>query len=98
MCRAAWRTARQLQSSGPQCTRLATVSPSLTSVYLPLHRRACSYFQCLERYRACRKPGGVSGTVGTYAEVVVTEIPYRIALIVGAGSGISASFARGLAA
>jgi NAD(P)-dependent dehydrogenase (short-subunit alcohol dehydrogenase family) len=28
----------------------------------------------------------------------VTEIPYRIALIVGAGSGISASFARGLAA
>src|SRR5438477_11238448 len=33
-----------------------------------------------------------------YQEVVVTEIPYRIALIVGAGSGISASFARGLAA
>jgi NAD(P)-dependent dehydrogenase (short-subunit alcohol dehydrogenase family) len=31
-------------------------------------------------------------------EVVVTNIPYRIALIVGAGSGISASFARGLAA
>ena len=28
----------------------------------------------------------------------MTEIPYRIALIVGAGSGISASFARGLAA
>jgi NADP-dependent 3-hydroxy acid dehydrogenase YdfG len=28
----------------------------------------------------------------------VTDIPYRIALIVGAGSGISASFARGLAA
>jgi NAD(P)-dependent dehydrogenase (short-subunit alcohol dehydrogenase family) len=28
----------------------------------------------------------------------VTEISYRIALIVGAGSGISASFARGLAA
>jgi NAD(P)-dependent dehydrogenase (short-subunit alcohol dehydrogenase family) len=27
----------------------------------------------------------------------VTDIPYRIALIVGAGSGISASFARGLA-
>jgi NAD(P)-dependent dehydrogenase (short-subunit alcohol dehydrogenase family) len=30
--------------------------------------------------------------------VVVTGIPYRIALIVGAGSGISASFARVLAA
>ncbi len=29
---------------------------------------------------------------------MVTDIPYRIALIVGAGSGISASFARGLAA
>jgi NAD(P)-dependent dehydrogenase (short-subunit alcohol dehydrogenase family) len=29
---------------------------------------------------------------------VVTDIPYRIALIVGAGSGISASLARGLAA
>jgi NAD(P)-dependent dehydrogenase (short-subunit alcohol dehydrogenase family) len=29
--------------------------------------------------------------------VVVTEIPYRVALIVGAGSGISASVARGLA-
>jgi NAD(P)-dependent dehydrogenase (short-subunit alcohol dehydrogenase family) len=29
---------------------------------------------------------------------VVTEIPYRIALIVGAGSGISASFARELGA
>jgi NAD(P)-dependent dehydrogenase (short-subunit alcohol dehydrogenase family) len=28
----------------------------------------------------------------------VTDIPYRIALIVGAGSGISASFARGMAA
>ena len=28
----------------------------------------------------------------------MTEIPYHIALIVGAGSGISASFARGLAA
>ena len=28
----------------------------------------------------------------------MTDIPYRIALIVGAGSGISASFARGLAA
>jgi NADP-dependent 3-hydroxy acid dehydrogenase YdfG len=28
----------------------------------------------------------------------VTEISYRVALIVGAGSGISASFARGLAA
>jgi len=28
----------------------------------------------------------------------VTDISYRIALIVGAGSGISASFARGLAA
>jgi NAD(P)-dependent dehydrogenase (short-subunit alcohol dehydrogenase family) len=33
-----------------------------------------------------------------YQEVVVTEIPYRIALIVGAGSGISASLARGLVA
>jgi NAD(P)-dependent dehydrogenase (short-subunit alcohol dehydrogenase family) len=29
--------------------------------------------------------------------VIVTDIPYRIALIVGAGSGISASVARGLA-
>ena len=28
----------------------------------------------------------------------MTDIPYRIALIVGAGSGISASFARRLAA
>ena len=28
----------------------------------------------------------------------MTDIPYRIALIVGAGSGISASFARGLVA
>src|SRR6201981_3616525 len=35
---------------------------------------------------------------GSYEEAAVTEIPYRIALIVGAGSGISASFARGLAA
>ena len=35
---------------------------------------------------------------GTYEEAAVTEISYRIALIVGAGSGISASFARGLAA
>jgi NAD(P)-dependent dehydrogenase (short-subunit alcohol dehydrogenase family) len=29
---------------------------------------------------------------------LVTDIPYRIALIVGAGSGISASFARSLTA
>ena len=40
----------------------------------------------------------MSGYTGTYEEAAVTEIPYRIALIVGAGSGISASFARGLAA
>jgi len=40
----------------------------------------------------------VSGCRRNYEEVVVTEIPYRIALIVGAGWGISASFARGLAA
>jgi NAD(P)-dependent dehydrogenase (short-subunit alcohol dehydrogenase family) len=38
------------------------------------------------------------GSAATYQEVVVTEIPYRTALIVGAGSGISASLARGLAA
>src|SRR5271170_5686900 len=31
-------------------------------------------------------------------EVVVADIPYRVALIVGAGAGISASVARGLAA
>src|ERR1700716_635783 len=30
--------------------------------------------------------------------MIMTEIPYRAALIVGAGSGISASVARGLAA
>jgi len=40
----------------------------------------------------------VRGSHGTYQEAAVTDIPYRIALIVGAGSGISASFARGLAA
>jgi NAD(P)-dependent dehydrogenase (short-subunit alcohol dehydrogenase family) len=34
----------------------------------------------------------------TLEEAVVTDIPYRTALIVGAGSGISASFARRLAA
>ncbi len=39
-----------------------------------------------------------AGGQKTYREVVVTDIPYRIALIVGVGSGISASFARGLAA
>src|SRR5215470_9659 len=38
------------------------------------------------------------GPAETYQEATVAEIPYRIALIVGAGSGISASFARGLAA
>ena len=38
------------------------------------------------------------GPAGTYQEAAVTDIPYRIALIVGAGSGISASFARRLAA
>jgi len=31
-------------------------------------------------------------------EVIVADIPYRVALIVGAGPGISASVARGLAA
>ena len=40
----------------------------------------------------------MSRSAGTYEEAAVTEIPYRIALIVGAGSGISASFARRLAA
>jgi NAD(P)-dependent dehydrogenase (short-subunit alcohol dehydrogenase family) len=33
-----------------------------------------------------------------HKELVMTDIPYRTALIVGAGSGISASVARGLAA
>src|ERR1700726_2226504 len=33
----------------------------------------------------------------THEELIMTTIPYRIALIVGAGSGISARVARGLA-
>src|ERR1700739_876761 len=33
----------------------------------------------------------------TQEELIMTTIPYRTALIVGAGSGISASVARGLA-
>src|SRR5260221_4102642 len=33
----------------------------------------------------------------TYQELVMTDIPYRTALIIGAGPGISASVARGLA-
>jgi short-subunit dehydrogenase len=33
----------------------------------------------------------------THEELVMTTIPYRTALIVGAGSGISGSVARGLA-
>src|SRR5271167_2044128 len=33
----------------------------------------------------------------THEELIMTTIPYRTALIVGAGSGISASVARGLA-
>src|SRR5262250_711344 len=44
------------------------------------------------------RPRAGADTAGTYQEATVAEIPYRIALIVGAGSGISASFARGLAA
>src|SRR5215831_11744677 len=39
-----------------------------------------------------------AGPVDTYEEGAVTYIPIRLALIVGASSGISASFARGLAA
>src|SRR5882672_2373515 len=33
----------------------------------------------------------------THEELIMTTIPYRTALIVGAGSGISGSVARGLA-
>jgi NAD(P)-dependent dehydrogenase (short-subunit alcohol dehydrogenase family) len=40
---------------------------------------------------------GRPSAAAAYQEVVVTYIPYRIALIVGVGSGISASVARGLA-
>jgi NAD(P)-dependent dehydrogenase (short-subunit alcohol dehydrogenase family) len=40
---------------------------------------------------------GRPSAAAAYQEVVVTDIPYRIALIVGVGSGISASVARGLA-
>jgi NAD(P)-dependent dehydrogenase (short-subunit alcohol dehydrogenase family) len=40
---------------------------------------------------------GAAKPAATYQEVVVTDIPYRTALIVGAGPGISASVARGLA-
>src|SRR4029077_12817065 len=41
---------------------------------------------------------GERGIGQNLQEVVVTELPYRVALIVGAGSGITASVARGLAA
>ena len=41
--------------------------------------------------RARRRPIGVSGSHRTYQEAAVTDIPYRVALIVGAGSGISAA-------
>src|SRR5215469_16069497 len=44
------------------------------------------------------RPGARAGPAGPYQEAPVTDVPYRIALIVGAGSGISASFARRLAA
>jgi NAD(P)-dependent dehydrogenase (short-subunit alcohol dehydrogenase family) len=39
-----------------------------------------------------------SNVAGAKEEIVVMDVPYRTALIVGAGSGISASVARGLAA
>src|SRR5260370_6678217 len=37
------------------------------------------------------------GRPATHEELIMTTIPYRSALIVGAGSGISGSVARGLA-
>src|ERR1700731_985593 len=40
---------------------------------------------------------GGPGAAATYQELVMTDIPYRTALIIGAGSGISASVARGWA-
>src|SRR6266478_8243076 len=41
--------------------------------------------------------GGRTSVTAIYQELVMTDIPYRTALIVGAGSGISAAVARGLA-
>jgi hypothetical protein len=46
---------------------------------------------------APRPEGRPSAAASIHSEVAVTDIPYRIALIVGAGSGISTSVARGLA-
>src|SRR6266478_1434500 len=42
--------------------------------------------------------GGRTSVTAIYQELVMTDVPYRTALIVGAGPGISASVARGLAA
>jgi len=45
MCRAAWRAARQLHSSGPNKVSVDIVDPLiLTSVQLPLSARSCAYF------------------------------------------------------
>src|SRR3984893_2359988 len=41
--------------------------------------------------------GGRPSVAAIYRELVMANIPYRTALIVGAGPGISASVARGLA-
>src|ERR1700721_4759938 len=57
----------------------------------------CAYMRLYPAY--ARESDRVrSSPTGVHKELIMTTIPYRTALIVGAGSGISASVARGLAA
>src|SRR5258708_36479056 len=62
-----------------------------------LFGRICSKLGRLVSIAIRIGPHGAAKPAATYQEVVVTDIPYRTALIVGAGPGISASVARGLA-
>ncbi|MGC2199612.1 MAG: SDR family NAD(P)-dependent oxidoreductase, partial [Stellaceae bacterium] len=90
----AWQTGVAVFGSSPTDLGLCRRLPRHHGRFL---RRniACSV---LAPSRASESAVGGGALITFDEEVVVTKIPYRIALIVGAGSGISASVARGLAA
>src|SRR5260370_39425232 len=75
-------------------TRISHPSPLLT----PLTEYMTHIMNIVKMTNVIYKPKLNRASTYQHEELVMTDLPYRTALIVGAGSGISASVARRLAA
>src|SRR5258708_1833932 len=82
--------------------RFSAACSRLTRIAAPRRRSLDRIYDAHHQYAkmtiVINKPKLSRTSSYQHEELVMTDIPYRTALIVGAGSGISASVARGLAA